>query len=222
MPEPVPFPRPADPADPVTLRGQHPSADEPSPWIRRWLSAPPHAAARLLDLACGGGRHARWAAGLGWRVVAVDRDARALASLEGTGIETRQEDLEGGWWRPDAGRFDAIVCTRYLHRPRLDLVAALLAPGGAWLHETFAVGQALHGRPSNPAFLLRPGELVRVAQRNGLHLVAYEDGCIARPTPARVQRMVAVRPPFVPEHLPLDRPEGVAAALESRLSPDRR
>ncbi|HMS80567.1 MAG TPA: SAM-dependent methyltransferase, partial [Burkholderiaceae bacterium] len=69
-----------------------------------------------------------------------------------------------------------------------------------------------YGRPSNPGFLLRPGELARAAQRNGLHLLAYEDGFVARPRPARVQRMVALRPPFDPERWPLE-PGGDPLAL---------
>jgi SAM-dependent methyltransferase len=157
----------------------------------------------VLDFACGHGRHARLARGAGHEVLAVDRDTAALGALEGTGITTRQEDLEGGRWSFGAERFDAIVCTHYLHRPRLDLMLSLLAPGGVWLHETFAAGNARYGRPSNPAFLLRPGELARAAERNGLHVLAFEDGYVERPKPARIQRIVALRPPFDPERSPL-------------------
>ena len=184
---------------------------EPSPWIVRWLAGV-RPGGRVLDLACGGGRHARLARAAGLEVLAVDRDATALRSLEGTGITVRQEDLEGGRWSFGAERFDAVICTNYLFRPRLDLMAALLAPGGLWLHETFALGNARYGRPSSPGFLLRPGELARAAQRNGLHLLAFEDGFVARPRPARVQRMVALRPPFDPERWPLE-PGGDPLAL---------
>jgi len=129
------------PAGPATCDG----ADAPSPWIARWL-AYARPGGRVLDFASGAGRHARMARAAGFAVLAVDRDAACLASLEGTGIETRQEDLEGGRWSFTAERFDAVVCTRYLFRPRLDLMASLLAPGGLWLYETFAVGQARRGR----------------------------------------------------------------------------
>lgn len=180
----------------------HPPGLAPSPWVVRWLSSAPPGG-RLLDLACGSGRHARWARTAGFGVLAVDRDPVSLASLEGTGVEARQEDLEHGRWSFGHERFDAIVCTHYLFRPRLDLLAGLLAPGGLWVYETFAVGNERYGRPSNPDFLLRPGELAAVATRAGLHLLAYEDGWVATPRPARIQRMAAVRPPFDPQTRPL-------------------
>jgi SAM-dependent methyltransferase len=170
----------------------------PSPWIVRWLPLV-RPGGRVLDFACGGGRHARLARAAGHPVLAVDRDLQALASLQGTEVDLRSEDLEGGRWSFGAERFDAVVCTRFLHRPRLDLLAQLLAPGGVWLVETFALGQSRYGRPSNPAFLLRPGELLAAATRAGLHVLAYEDGVDPHPAPARVQRIAALRPPFDPE-----------------------
>jgi SAM-dependent methyltransferase len=180
----------------------HAGPSVPSRWIARWLPAV-RPGGRVLDFACGTGRHARLAREAGHSVLAVDRDTTALATLEGTGIEARPEDLEHGRWSFAAERFDAIVVANYLFRPRLDLLAALLAPGGIWLYETFADGNARYGRPSSPAFLLRQGELVRAIGRAGLHLLAYEDGFLPAPQPARVQRAVAVRGPFDPERLPL-------------------
>ncbi len=193
------------------------AAAPPSAWVSRWLPRV-RAGGRVLDFACGSGRHARFAHDAGLRVLAVDRDASALASLQGTGIETRQEDLEHGRWSFSGERFDAVVCTNFLHRPRLDLLAALLAPGGLWLYETFAAGNARYGRPARPDFLLRPGELAEHAHRAGLHLLAYEDGFVASPRPARVQRAAAVRPPFDPETLPLEHAGAPGAAIESTLS----
>jgi SAM-dependent methyltransferase len=180
----------------------HAGPGVPSRWIARWLPAV-RPGGRVLDFASGTGRHARLAREAGHEVLAVDRDTTALGSLEGTGIETRSEDLEHGRWSFAAERFDAIVVANYLFRPRLDLLATLLAPGGIWLYETFADGNARYGRPSSPAFLLRQGELARAAGRAGLHLLAFEDGFLPGPRPARVQRAVAVRGPFDPERVPL-------------------
>ena len=170
----------------------HAPAAEPSRWIVRF--APLVAAgARVLDLAAGHGRHARFFATRGARVVAVDRDAHALAGLERVvGIETRVVDLESGEWPLTDERFDAIVVTNYLHRPSLASLLAALADDGVLLYETFARGNEVYGRPSNPDFLLEKDELLRwVAHR--LTVVAYEQGVIAAPpTGAVVQRLAAI------------------------------
>lgn len=173
---------PAAPADSA--------ADEPSAWIRRWSSLVVPGAS-LLDVACGRGRHVRWFAGLQARVTAVDWDAQAVTGLSGI-AETRVADLENAPWPWPGRRFDAIVVTNYLWRPLLPLLADSLTEGGVLLYETFAAGQERFGKPSNPDFLLQPGELLRAFQ--GLRVVAYEDGHLAGPERC-VQRLAALREP---------------------------
>ncbi len=152
----------------------------------------------MLDLACGSGRHARHLAALGYQVEAVDRDAAALAALAGVaGITIRCADLEGAEWPYAARAFDAIVVTNYLHRPLLPLMSAALAPGAVLMVETFRSGNESYGKPSNPAFLLLPGELIEFAQAAGLHIVAFEDGFCAAPKPSMMQRLCAIKPPFL-------------------------
>ena len=162
----------------------------PSAWVCRFapLIAP---GGRVLDLACGQGRHARYLAGLGYRVEAVDRDGTALATLAGvTGVETRSADLEAAPWPCGAGRFDGVVVTNYLHRPLIAALLDALRPGGVLIYETFALGNEKLGRPSNPEFLLRPGELLQwVAGR--LNVIAFEQGAVERPKPAVIQRICA-------------------------------
>jgi SAM-dependent methyltransferase len=175
----------------------------PSPWIARF--APLVASgARVLDLAAGQGRHALHLARRGASVVAVDRDADALATLAGArGIETRIADLERGAW-PFAGeRFDAIVVVRYLHRPLLAHLLAALAGDGVLLYETFARGNEAYGKPSNAAFLLEPDELLALV-RERLTVVAFEQGRVGGARPAVIQRLAAVGrqrawPPLLPE-----------------------
>ena len=174
----------------------------PSAWVVRWLPFI-RRGGRVLDYASGSGRHARLASAAGHAVLAVDRDAAALSSMEGTGIDTWPVDLEHGRLPFGAERFDAIICTNYLFRPRLDLMVSWLAPGGLLIYETFARGNARYGRPANPDFLLQPGELAQLALRCGLHLLAFEDGYLPTPRPARLQRMVALAPPFDLERFPL-------------------
>lgn len=162
----------------------------PSAWVRRFapLIAP---GSSVLDLACGNGRHARFLEAGGWRVTAVDRDAGALGGLRGrAGIEIVEADLEAGAWPLGARRFDGIVVTSYLHRPLFSRIAAALTEGGVLIYETFMLGNERFGRPANPAFLLRPGELLEAFA--GLRIVAFEQGEVAQPKPAVVQRLCAV------------------------------
>lgn len=178
--------------------------DNPSRWVRRFAPlAPP---GEVLDLACGSGRHARLFAALGHPVLALDRDPAALAAAAGPGITAMQHDLEadGAAWPFAAGRFAAIVVANYLHRPLLAQLMASLAPGGLLVYETFAAGNEAFGKPSNPAFLLRPGELLEVAARGGLRVIAFEDGCVEWPRPAMVQRICMAGPAFAPAAAKLD------------------
>jgi SAM-dependent methyltransferase len=145
----------------------------------------------VLDLACGGGRHTRYLAARGLRVRAVDRDAPALAGLGAiAGVTAQQADLENGHWPTGELKFDGVVVTNYLHRPLFAHILRALSPGGVLIYETFAAGNERHGKPSNPDFLLGPGELLDVV-RGTLRVVAYEDIQVAAPRPACIQRICA-------------------------------
>lgn len=165
----------------------------PSAWIARFAPLVPEGGA-ILDLACGGGRNTRLFARRGHPVTAVDRDITALGELvRKPQVEVLAFDLESGAPLPFAGRrFAAVVVTNYLHRPLLPALVESVAPGGLLLYETFAAGNERFGRPSNPAFLLRPGELLEVV-RSHLRVLAYEDLDVGEPRPAAVQRIAARR-----------------------------
>jgi SAM-dependent methyltransferase len=148
---------------------------------------------RVLDLAAGSGRHTRMLRQRGFPVLAADRDTAGLllefAADPGCRIVTL--DLEdGGAWRLGAGH-DGIVVSNYLHRPLFPALAEALAPGGVLVYETFMQGNERFGRPSNPDFLLRPGELLE-AFAGRLTPVAFEQGEVAAPRPAVIQRLAAV------------------------------
>jgi SAM-dependent methyltransferase len=164
----------------------------PSPWVERFAPLV-RSAGPVVDLACGGGRHGRLFLRRGHPVTLVDRDLRGVADLQGAAGATLVEaDLEAGPWPLD-GRFAGVVVTNYLHRPLFDRLVEALAPGGVLIYETFACGNERLGRPSSPAFLLRPGELLeRTLGR--LEVVAYEAGEVASPKAAVIQRICAVLP----------------------------
>ena len=161
---------------------------ELSSWVQRWtpLIAP---RGSVLDVACGSGRHLRWLQAQGFAVTGIDRDAAAVAPLHELG-RVIVADIEKAPWPLADETFDAVIVTNYLWRPLLATIVAAVAPGGVLIYETFAVGNQTLGKPSNPQFLLRPGELLSAA--SGLRVVAYEDGFVTEPD-RFVQRLVAVR-----------------------------
>jgi SAM-dependent methyltransferase len=166
--------------------------DAPSPWVTRWASLVSRGG-QVLDVACGSGRHARYFAERGHPVIAVDRDAEAVAGLANVvGVEARVADLEHGAWPFAEASFDAVVVVNYLHRPLFRHLLAALRPGGILIYETFMLGNERFGRPSNPDFLLAQGELLAQTARV-LTPVAFEQGRVAAPKPAVIQRLCAAR-----------------------------
>lgn len=162
-------------------------SETPSDWVLRW--APLVARGPVLDVASGQGRHARFFAAKGLEVVAVDREPQVIE-----GVRFVRADLEGGdAWPFEGQRFGAIVVTNYLHRPLFGNLQDSLAEGGVLIYETFMLGNEKFGRPSNPEFLLRPGELLDAFK--ALTPVAFEQGIVQRPKKAAMQRLCAIRAP---------------------------
>src|SRR5436190_18112082 len=156
-----------------------------SEWVRRWADLV--TTGPVLDVASGSGRHAVLFAERGLEVVAVDREPQTVP-----GVRFVQANLEDGSPWPFAGqRFAAIVVTNYLHRPLFARIQESLEEGGVLIYETFMAGNERYGRPSNPAFLLQPGELL--AAFSSLTPVAFEQGYVESPKPAMVQRLCARR-----------------------------
>lgn len=170
--------------------GNHAELRDPSPWVLRFAPRV-SAGSRVLDVACGAGRHTRLFASRGCHVNAVDRDPRIVEWLgKVANVEVDIADLENAPWPYEGREFDAIVVTNYLHRPLFPKLLEALAGGGVLIYETFARGNEKFGRPSNPDFLLKPGELL-AAVEGWLRVIAYEDLYVELPQPAMIQRICA-------------------------------
>jgi SAM-dependent methyltransferase len=160
----------------------HDSLDTPSPWVVRW--APLVTRGPVLDVASGSGRHAKLFAQRGLEVVAVDREQQVVP-----GVKFVKADLEDGSpWPFGDRRFGAVVVTNYLYRNLLPTLADALDDGAVLIYETFMVGNERYGKPSNPNFLLRPGELLEAF--GALTVVAFEQGATAK---AVIQRICVIR-----------------------------
>lgn len=122
----------------------------------------------LLDLACGRGRHALLLAAAGFRIRAIDRDAEKIAALNQQAkklelsIEADVDDLEVEDKSLGSHAYDVILGIHYLHRALFPALIRAIRPGGILLYETFTVAQAARGKPTNPDYLLKPGELIQL------------------------------------------------------------
>lgn len=143
--------------------GASPPVERPSTWFT-WHSGLVHRGTRVLDLACGTGRHALAAAELGATVVAVDSDAaklkagRKAADQRNVSVEWVQADLER--YPLPVGEFDVVMVFNYLVRHRMPEILRAIRPGGFLMAETFLESQRDHGwGPKSDDHLLRTGEL---------------------------------------------------------------
>ncbi len=143
-------------------------AIRPSTWFL-WHGHRLGPGSRVLDLACGEGRHSIAAAARGARVTAIDRDEARLAAgreraeSQGISIEWLAADLEGPW--PPLGAFDAVLVFNYLDRARVPQMIERIEPGGLLMMETFMSTQREYGwGPTADEHLLRPGELAPLVE----------------------------------------------------------
>lgn len=140
---------------------------------------------RVLDVACGTGRHSLYLAGQGFEVDAIDHDAGKLAVLSRAAkdrhilsIREKQVDLERisderAEFPPNT--YDVILVCFYLHRPLFPWLIGSLKPNGVLLYETFTIDNYFRRHhPRRWEFSLAHNELLRLA--SALRVLSYDEG----------------------------------------------
>jgi len=124
---------------------------------------------RAVDVAAGTGRHARWLAGLGWTVTAVDFSAVGIGQGRelGSGLAVDWVVADALVWEPD-GPVDLVLAAYVqLGVAGLRRAAGWLSPGGHLVvvgHALRNLTEGVHG-PRHPA-LLHTAEQLREAADN--------------------------------------------------------
>jgi rhodanese-related sulfurtransferase len=137
----------------------------PTPWLVENFHSLPKGLA--LDVAMGNGRNAIYLATRGFDVDGVDVDpdvvarARATARRFHAPIRAIIGNVEDGTHIIPIEAYDVILVFNFLHRPLFRDIKDGLKPGGVVVFQTFLEEQVKFGPPSNPAHLLKPGELAQ-------------------------------------------------------------
>lgn len=169
-----------------------------SSWVARWSHLVAERS-RVLDVACGAGRHTLHflkrnchIAGIDIAQTALDLIANQITPEQAQRCELICADIENKPWPLPDRQFDTVIVTNYLWRPLLPTLMQSVAQDGVLIYETFAQGNETVGKPSRPDFLLKSGELLQVCSEASLRVIAYEDGFLSAPD-RFMQRIVAVR-----------------------------
>jgi tellurite methyltransferase len=152
----------------------------------------------VLDLASAECHNGIFVAQRGHEVICCDRaaerldEARRIADEYGVAITTWEADLEIPGRNPlQEDHYGAILVFRYLHRPLIPSIKRALRPGGLLFYETFTTAQARYGKPHNPDFLLREGELLTWFEN--WDVIHYFEGIKENP-PRAIAQIVCRKP----------------------------
>ena len=176
-------------------------ASRPSSFLVKYASQIPPG--RVLDLACGTGRHALYLAKQGYEVVGLDRNTEALAALSKAAQERHLPNVKG--WELDLevdsenspslgnNEFSGVLVFNYLYRPIFPSILKALKPEGILIYETFLIdNHHQYQHPRRKEFCLEHNELLRLA--TGMRVLHYEEGQHPDPigtSPPYTARLVA-------------------------------
>ena len=151
------------------------SSKEPSLFLKKQIRELPRG--KALDLAMGTGRNAIFMAensyvvdGIDSSEVAVEK-VRSFAQRESLPIHAKQADLTN--YQILENTYDVILNFYFLERSLFPHIMKGLKQGGMLLFETYTIEQPEYGRPHNPAYLLKPNELLQ--SFINLHIIYYHE-----------------------------------------------
>lgn len=155
--------------------------ERPSAFLVRNIQLLPKG--KALDIAMGRGRNALYLARKGFEVEGIDISSERVAEVTkiacnlGLAIKGTVADMEAGY-KIAPGAYDVIICFNYLQRSLFPQIKAGLKNGGLAVYETFTIDQPRFGKPTNPNYLLRHGELR--AAFSDLECLRYWEGISGR------------------------------------------
>jgi 2-polyprenyl-3-methyl-5-hydroxy-6-metoxy-1,4-benzoquinol methylase len=121
-----------------------------------------------LDLACGPGSNAILLAKHGLETHAWDISDIAISKLiheaESSALEIQTEVRDVVAAPPSENSFDVIVVSRFLERSIIAALVKALKPNGLIFYQTFITDKNSGIGPSNPDYLLKTNELLKLFQ----------------------------------------------------------
>ena len=145
-----------------------------SNWVKYCLEKIPYKQGYVLDLACGKGRHSLFLSNLGFNVLSVDINSNSLNCFNGKLIIKKVIDIENiNNWPLEGGKFNIVLVTNFLNRKIFSEIINSVNKGGYLIYETFSEGHQNIGKPTNPEFILKPRELIKLTKN--LQLLEFEN-----------------------------------------------
>lgn len=148
---------------------------------------------KILDVACGSGRHTKFLIQKGHFVTGIDINPKfQLKADYQKNNKIIKYDLENNVWPFETNSFDCILVTNYLHRPLFPFFIKSLKQNGFIIYETFSLGNEKFGKPSNPQYLLDNNELFNLL-KDEMRIISYQDGIVSNNVQKCVQRVFAIK-----------------------------